>query len=299
MSQIWNSLLSLLIYHSNVQTNKISLIMKARVYYLLFLLLFATNSMADISSTSDNQYECIYEFKINNGNPPEVYSTILTFNENSSFFSDYSIYLIDSLLQVQHSEEEYESVKNLMRKKEYFFDQTITLNLADREYLVCGSITPDNYYYIEEASKISWNLTDESDSICGYLCEKAIGEYGGRSWSVWYTSQIPVMYGPWKLCGVPGLVLKAEDADGIFVFDAISFRKSSVAMPPLNTDKHIKTTREKFIRQKNNFEKNPVANISFESIGSINIDKQGKGSVLIDGQQLRFHPNGYVPLEKQ
>ena len=299
MSQIWNSLLSLLIYHSNVQTNKISLIMKARVYYLLFLLLFATNSMADISSTSDNQYECIYEFKINNGNPPEVYSTILTFNENSSFFSDYSIYLIDSLLQVQHSEEEYENVKNLMRKKEYFFDQTITLNLADREYLVCGSITPDNYYYIEEASKISWNLTDESDSICGYLCEKAIGEYGGRSWSVWYTSQIPVMYGPWKLCGVPGLVLKAEDADGIFVFDAISFRKSSVAMPPLNTDKHIKTTREKFIRQKNNFEKNPVGNISFESIGNINIDKQGKGSVLIDGQQLRFHPNGYVPLEKQ
>lgn len=299
MSQIWNSLLSLLIYHSNVQTNKISLIMKARVYYLLFLLLFATNSMADISSTSDNQYECIYEFKINNGNPPEVYSTILTFNENSSFFSDYSIYLIDSLLQVQHSEEEYESVKNLMRKKEYFFDQTITLNLADREYLVCGSITPDNYYYIEEASKISWNLTDESDSICGYLCEKAIGEYGGRSWSVWYTSQIPVMYGPWKLCGVPGLVLKAEDADGIFVFEAISFRKSSVAMPPLNTNKHIKTTREKFIRQKNNFEKNPVGNISFESIGNINIDKQGKGSVLIDGQQLRFHPNGYVPLEKQ
>lgn len=273
--------------------------MKARVYYLLFLLLFATNSMADINSISDNQYECIYEFKINNGNPPEVYSTILTFNENSSFFSDYSIYLIDSLLQVQHLEEEYESVKNLMRKKEYFFDQTITLNLADREYLVCGSITPDNYYYIEGASKISWNLTDESDSICGYLCEKAIGEYGGRSWSVWYTSQIPAMYGPWKLCGVPGLVLKAEDADGIFVFEAISFRKSSVAMPPLNTDKHIKTTREKFIRQKNNFEKNPVGNISFESIGSINIDKQGKGSVLIDGQQLRFHPNGYVPLEKQ
>lgn len=299
MSQIWNSLLSLLIYHSNVQTNKISFIMKARVYYLLFLLLFATNSMADISSTSDNQYECIYEFKINNGNPPEVYSTILTFNENSSFFCDYSIYLIDSLLQVKHSEEEYESVKNLMRKKEYFFDQTITLNPADREYLVCGSITPDNYYYIEEASKISWNLTDESDSICGYLCEKAIGEYGGRSWSVWYTSQIPAMYGPWKLCGVPGLVLKAEDADGIFVFEAISFRKSSVAMPPLNTNKHIKTTREKFIRQKNNFEKNPVGNISFESIGNINIDKQGKGSVLIDGQQLRFHPNGYVPLEKQ
>ena len=273
--------------------------MKARVYYLLSLLLFATNSMADISSTSDNQYECIYEFKINNGNPPEVYSTLLTFNDSSSFFCDYSIYLIDSLLQVQHSEEEYESVKNLMRKKEYFFDQTITLNLADREYLVCGSITPDNYYYIEEASKISWNLTDESDSICGYLCEKAIGEYGGRSWSVWYTSQIPVMYGPWKLCGVPGLVLKAEDADGIFVFEAISFRKSSVAMPPLNTNKHIKTTREKFIRQKNNFEKNPVGNISFESIGNINIDKQGKGSVLIDGQQLRFHPNGYVPLEKQ
>lgn len=299
MPQIWNSLLSLLIYHSNVQTNKISVIMKARVCYLLFLLLFATNSMADINSTSDNQYECIYEFKINNGNPPEVYSTILTFNENSSFFSDYSIYLIDSLLQVKHSEEEYENVKNLMRKKEYIFDQTITLNLADREYLVCGSITPDNYYYIEEASKISWNLTDESDTICGYLCEKAIGEYGGRSWSVWYTSQIPAMYGPWKLCGVPGLVLKAEDADGIFVFEAISFRKSSVAMPPLNTDKHIKTTREKFIRQKNNFEKNPVGNISFESIGSINIDKQGKGSVHIDGQQLRFHPNGYVPLEKQ
>ncbi len=53
----------------------------------------------------------------------------------------------------------------------------------------------------------------------GYHCHAAKCTYGGREWKVYYTNDIPLLpYGPWKLNGVKGLVLKAEDSEHNFVF---------------------------------------------------------------------------------
>ncbi|WP_438638229.1 GLPGLI family protein [Muribaculum gordoncarteri] len=46
-------------------------------------------------------------------------------------------------------------------------------------------------------------------------------QFGGRNWKVYYTNDIPVPYGPWKLNGVKGLVLKAEDSENNFIFEAV------------------------------------------------------------------------------
>ena len=47
----------------------------------------------------------------------------------------------------------------------------------------------------------------------------AEAEFRGRVWRAWFTYEIPMPYGPWKLGGLPGLILKAEDADSLFVFE--------------------------------------------------------------------------------
>lgn len=72
-----------------------------------------------------------------------------------------------------------------------------------------------------------WTLSDETAEICGYLCTKASAQYLGRFWTIWFTPDIPVNAGPWLLWGAPGLILKAEDDQGLFRF-------SCEMMAPIN-----------------------------------------------------------------
>lgn len=104
---------------------------------------------------------------------------------------------------------------------------------------------------------IDWRIEDEVKEIGGYSCQKAIGAFGGRIYSVWFTSEIPVPYGPWKLHGLPGLILQAEDnkREVIFTyqgFDKAQHKRMSIEIPR-NT---VITTFDKLNRTQNAFADN-------------------------------------------
>lgn len=75
--------------------------------------------------------------------------------------------------------------------------------------------------YSEKTPVITWtDIPEETDTVMDYLCHVAKCNYGGREWKVFYTDDIPLPYGPWKLNGAKGLILKAEDSEHNFVFEA-------------------------------------------------------------------------------
>ncbi|MGM9774175.1 MAG: GLPGLI family protein [Candidatus Egerieousia sp.] len=78
-----------------------------------------------------------------------------------------------------------------------------------------------NFVYTEDIPKQSWTFTDEEETILGYKCQKAYADFRGRRWYAWFATDIPLSYGPWKLRGLPGLILKAEDAERYFTFEAV------------------------------------------------------------------------------
>lgn len=64
-----------------------------------------------------------------------------------------------------------------------------------------------------------WTILEETaEDVCGYACKKAVADYYGRTWTVWYTQDIPLSLGPWLLWGSPGFIMRAEDKDGLFRF---------------------------------------------------------------------------------
>ena len=70
-----------------------------------------------------------------------------------------------------------------------------------------------------------WQLLDGDSIVCGYPCHKAITTFRGRTWTVWYTLDLPYSDGPWKFCGLPGLVLYAYDSEDKFRFNCIGIEK--------------------------------------------------------------------------
>ncbi|MFD0931675.1 GLPGLI family protein [Psychroflexus salinarum] len=68
-------------------------------------------------------------------------------------------------------------------------------------------------YVKDKTIDISWDITDETKKIGRYEVQKATAHFRGRDYTAWFTSEIPLPYGPWKLVGLPGLILEAYDTD--------------------------------------------------------------------------------------
>jgi GLPGLI family protein len=67
------------------------------------------------------------------------------------------------------------------------------------------------FYLADTLPKLSWRLREgHKVSILKYECNEASMNFRGREYRVWYTSQIPLSEGPWKLSGLPGMILRVE-----------------------------------------------------------------------------------------
>ena len=53
----------------------------------------------------------------------------------------------------------------------------------------------------------------------------ATADFRGRRWTAWFATDIPVSDGPWKLGGLPGLILEAYDDGQQHVFTAVGLER--------------------------------------------------------------------------
>lgn len=254
---------------------------------------------------SEPEYECLYSYVINNpangDTIKEITTCILQIGDGVGRFSDYTTFGGDS---VRHCLGADDYAIREADKREwqnpYAFEEIIYQNLPAGKMTIYSSIVPNCYVYEEDANPIEWEISEGTDSVCGYECMIAEGNYGGRIWRVWFTTEIPVAMGPWKIGGLPGLVLKATDKDNVHVFEAISFRKGEVPVYRPNWPDAVKIDRNKFIKNKNEFESydDPMKHIPVESIKSVTVSKGPKDATLIvNGVPLRKKENGYVARE--
>lgn len=68
-------------------------------------------------------------------------------------------------------------------------------------------------YVAEKRVAQNWKLQKETKKIGNFDCHKATTKFHGRDYTAWYTTEIPLPYGPWKLQGLPGLILEAYDTE--------------------------------------------------------------------------------------
>lgn len=83
----------------------------------------------------------------------------------------------------------------------------------------------------ENRPNIKWQIQAEYTRKIGNLnCMKAFGTFGNRIYDVWFTLDIPVNFGPYKIGGLPGLILEAISRDGRVSYTFVSY-ESNISHP--------------------------------------------------------------------
>jgi len=107
---------------------------------------------------------------------------------------------------------------------------------------------------------IDWTLHPERRRFGQYEAYRATGDYRGRSYEVWYCPDIPVPSGPFKLGGLPGLIVEAVSTDSKvkFLFDRleISNQVRDIVMRPPAGGKDLAMSYAEYIHQELIFNKN-------------------------------------------
>lgn len=104
----------------------------------------------------------------------------------------------------------------------------------------------DAFVYNDNWISINWRVKNKFKKIGKFKAQKAVGEFRGRVYTAWFTEEIPLPCGPWKLFGLPGLILEAEDSEKMFKVKFVSIKypcddcESDISKPTAEEEKTLK-----------------------------------------------------------
>ncbi|MFK5878002.1 MAG: GLPGLI family protein [Flavobacteriaceae bacterium] len=97
-------------------------------------------------------------------------------------------------------------------------NQEIYLNTHENKKL-WATDTYGNFIVESEIDNFDWKITNETKQIMGYQCYKSTGLISNKKYPdvvAWFTTQIPVNFGPKGYAGLPGLILELEEGQLIY-----------------------------------------------------------------------------------
>lgn len=174
-----------------------------------------------------------------------------------SKFSSYRNLTVDSIIMASSSEQLTQAaVDGKLRNGDFM---TIFKNYPAGKLSHTEKICMDWLRYEEDMPSLEWELTDSVANVLGYPCRSARCRFRGRGWTVFYTEEIPVAEGPWKLHGLPGLIMKATDSKGHYSFECVGIKSETTRPITIYKVAFNKVKRRDYYDTKHRYEVNPYA----------------------------------------
>ncbi|KFF12735.1 hypothetical protein IW15_08035 [Chryseobacterium soli] len=206
-----------------------------------------------------------YSFKMDSLHKENVEKEIMNLDITKEGSNFYSALLItrDSLFkaEIEKGKASQSVVFDMRKIKRAKVNFRISKSYPNLENIYHTSLNASNVA-LKENHKINWTIFPETKIIEGFKVQKATTTFGGRNWIAWFTNDIQIQDGPYKFCGLPGLILNIGDEKGDHVFNLIGSKKLNDE--PLLMDskmKEIFLTNEKFNQLWNEYKKDPAKNI--------------------------------------
>ena len=204
--------------------------------------MFADSSLIPTDSLDSELTRVHYEYTYN-GKNKITGEWLLQVGVNATRFLPEGRYKADSVLKVIGRPSTPQSNYITDGDIFHFFD---TYSISDSKCRFTCRLGMDDIMYEETLPAIDWELQDSVSKICGFQFRSARGTFRGRTYFVFYAEDIPVSAGPWKLRGLPGLILHADADNGKFVFHASRVGPSTGA--PIHWQKYpyVKVNRKQY-----------------------------------------------------
>ena len=164
-------------------------------------------------------------------------------------------------------------------------------------------IFPHEFEGREEIPDIAWTLTEDTATVSGYLCQQATATFRSVEWHVWYTEEIPTSAGPWRLRGLPGLIVRAESEAHTFCLAEIRQEASPITYerkPDVQRMAYAKLLKHRNeVYGHKQYAKNPTYYIDLGSaLTHVEVYKNdGQPFVFANGYPLLTKAHVYQPLE--
>lgn len=187
---------------------------------------------------------------------------------------------------------------------------TVWINHPEGETTVRDAIFPKEFEGYEPTPSLAWTLTADTLNINGYRCSRAEVTFRGVRWTAWYTEEVPSSVGPWRLRGLPGLIVKATGDAHTFTLtelrreaSAITYA-SDVKIERMKYPKLLKYRNEVFGSKQ--YPKNPAhylptnTDMGIEQVTVIKNESGTGGYVIANGSFLMLQKaHVHQPLEKK
>ncbi len=153
----------------------------------------------------------IYEFEFKSDSTSlnfEKANMVLDINPEDVKFYDYEYAENDSL--------------NKMRDfKNFIWNETPAIIRKKNSFENMNFELLDDYFKYPTQDEITWKLNSDTKKVNQYNLQKATCDFGGRKWTAWFNTEIPLNEGPYKFRGLPGLIFEISDSQNLFVFKLI------------------------------------------------------------------------------
>ena len=194
----------------------------------------------------------------------------LRYNSNQSLFYNKEVFMMDSFKRNDiEAWRKKCSLDNIAKVNQSYY---VLLDLQEGTYMYEELIGTNKYRYTENIPSFEWKITNEKKNIGGHKCKKATTTFRGRTYIAWFATDIKEQFGPWKLCGLPGLILEAHDAKEQYCFKFLDIH-SSDGIIEKPTDKAFISTFENFMIEKQKYLEDPIDYLSNKSIIKISFGK--------------------------
>ena len=131
-------------------------------------------------------------------------------------------------------------------------------NYPTGQMTITDRISSQGYCYVDSLHTQTWAMGDSTREVLGYTCQQATADFRGRRWTAWFATDIPISDGPWKLGGLPGLILEAYDEGKQHVFTAVGLERVKdepiiFNRPFRGNHRYEQTNRLEFLRMERRF----------------------------------------------
>lgn len=177
---------------------------------LIFLITFSVSLTAQT-------HRFIYEYQFKMDSTSAEYrkaNMVLDVNPDDVKFYNYDFVVTDSTNKTKG-------------QNSIIWDDTPALIRKKNSNINSNYIHVQNMFIVDTEDQINWKLSDETKNLGGYKLQKATARFGGRNWTAWFTKDIALSEGPYKLRGLPGMIFEIGDDKNNFKFSLVKSYKLS------------------------------------------------------------------------